>query len=674
MDSTRLRNIGIIAHIDAGKTTTTERMLFFSGINHTIGEVDTGTTTMDWMAQEQDRGITITSAATTIPWNSYTINLIDTPGHIDFTAEVERSLRVLDGAVTILCAVGGVEAQTETVWRQSNAYAIPRIVYVNKMDRIGADFDNVCTMMREKLNCNPLPLQIPIGSEDSFEAVIDLLDDVELHWKSSEPYEIERKPIRSEHIERAKNARIELLENLSEYNDELAILYLEGHEISNEFLIDAIRKATLDLQIIPVFVGASLRNIGVQPILDAVCRYLPSPHDKPEFSIVDPNTQKEKTLNAFENKELLALVFKIQYDREAGRICFVRIYSGTLSTGNQVCLASNKKKERVTRVFRIHANRQEQLRALSVGDIGAVVGCKSAMTGDTISLKPPSHVLESMQFPDPVITSSIETKTYSQRKDLESVLAVLASEDPTFSWKNDLQSGQLIILGMGELHLEVICKRIQDDFNISVRLGHPHVQLRETILHDAEGEFDETITLSGKEYPIALSIALKKNNAVGVQVNHSLEHLPEEVITASIETISGYLESGISFGYPGIQIEAIIKKMEIDKEQYSLAVIQSALVQCLEQVCKQAGEQLLEPIVNVNIVTPKEYLGEVTQSIIRRGGTIHSIESQAFSEQINAEAPLRIMFGYTTALRSATQGRGTASMHFSHFAPKPDTD
>ncbi len=672
MDTTRLRNIGIIAHIDAGKTTTTERMLYFSGKNHSIGEVDEGTATMDWMSQEQDRGITITSAATTFPWNDVTVNLIDTPGHIDFTAEVERSLRILDGAVAILCAVGGVEPQTETVWHQSNEYGIPRMVYINKMDRIGADFETVCSEVTEKLHCTPLPLQIPIGKEDSFEAVIDVVEQVELHWEKTAPHAIVKKDIRDSYADAANHAQTHLFETLSEYDDAIAELYLDNKEIKQEQLVLAIRKATLALKVVPVFVGASLKNIGVQPILDAVCNFLPAPTDRPTFAAIDKKENKTITKNADEYKELLALVFKIQHDREAGRICFIRVYSGSINAGSQIYLASNTKKERVTRILRMHANKPEQIRTLESGDIGALVGCKQAITGDTISLKPPRYFLEAMHFPEPVITSAIEAETYSKRKELMNVLGLLASEDPTLSWKDDTQSGQLIIAGMGELHLEVISKRIIDEYGISVRLGNPHVQLRETIKNTADGSFSDAISISGKLYPVSIELNVERNTTINLSVTHALENIPKEIVDACLETIYGYLQSGISLGYPGIYIAVHIKNLVFDPESYSLAAIQSALVQCLGSVCQKAGEQLLEPIMHVSIITPKDYLGEVTQSIARRGGTVTAIESHLIHEIIHAEAPLRIMFGYTTALRSVTQGRGSVSLVFSHFAPKTD--
>ncbi|MFP4113698.1 MAG: elongation factor G [Spirochaetota bacterium] len=671
------RNIGIMAHIDAGKTTTTERILYYTGRSHRIGEVDRGDTVMDWMVQEQNRGITITSAATSCFWRDHQINIIDTPGHVDFTAEVERSLRVLDGAVAIFCAVGGVEPQSETVWRQANTYEIPRIAYVNKMDRIGADFASVLDEMREKLAANPVALQIPIGRESTFEAVIDLRTMEEIHWsQDKQGADLTRTPIRDEMKDDAAQWREKLMDELSHHSDELTELVLEGAEIPVELIDAIVRERTLERDIVPVLVGASLRNIGVQPLLDAVVSYLPAPEEL--APIVGHHLKKDENveIERSANGPDVALVFKIQTEREAGALSFVRVYSGKIKAGSAVMNHNKRKRERVNRLLRIHANRTEQVDSLQAGEIGAIIGFKLAQTGDTIGSEGFPVVLERMHFPEPVISVAIEPKTLSERDKLKSVLDTLAREDPTFFAKEDEDTGELIISGMGELHLDVLVTRIIDDFNVGAKVGNPQVTYRESISKPVEHREKFSRVFAGKENTADLTLKvepLQRGSGNRFTSTISTDTLPEPLLQAIERGVHGGLSGGIVQGYPAFDVGVTLVSAVYNETTSTEFAFEAAANMCLDNACREAGPILLEPIMKVDVIVPKEFMGDAINGIRMRGGLVQSVESRPSAEHIRATAPLAKMFGYSTALRSATQGRGTYAMEFSHFEKKAST-
>lgn len=669
----KTRNIGIMAHIDAGKTTTTERILFYTGKSHRIGEVDDGAATMDWMTQEQNRGITITSAATTTYWNDHRINIIDTPGHVDFTAEVERSLRVLDGAVAVFCAVGGVEPQSETVWRQADSYQVPRIAYVNKMDRTGADFFSVLRELREKLRANPVPVALPIGAESSFEGTIDLITMRELHWDSSDSGRtVTDHPIRADLVSFAEEHREKLLDAVSSFSDEITELILDDKPVPPELIYRVLREQTLARAVVPVFVGASLKNIGVQPVLDGVVRYLPAPEDLPPIVGHHPRKETALEVHRTEDGQTVAMVFKIQTDREAGNLCFVRVYQGFVKSGIAIYNHNQQKRERVNRIFRMHANRTEQVDRLVAGEIGVIVGFKLAQTGDTIGSEGFPVVLERMHFPEPVISVAIEPRTMSERERLKEVLQLLTREDPTFFWKEDSDTGELVISGMGELHLDVLVTRVIDDYNVHAKVGNPQVTYRETVA--GPGEHKEVFhkVLAGKDNhaELTLRVAPRKRG----EGNHFESHLPatklpDAFAAAAERGITGAFASGISWGYPTIDIGVEL----VDAVWSELTATEFAFEACgamaFDNACRAAGAVLLEPVMKVTVLVPNEFMGEVINGITTRGGVVHSVESRPGVEQITAEAPLKKMFGYSTSLRSATQGRGNYAMEFSHFAP-----
>ena len=673
MSLKNMRNIGIMAHIDAGKTTTTERILFYTGENHKIGEVDNGEATMDWMEQEQDRGITITSAATTCYWRDHQINIIDTPGHVDFTAEVERSLRVLDGGVAIFCAVGGVEPQSETVWKQAEKYKVPRIAFVNKMDRMGANFFAVVDEIKEKLGANPVPLFLPIGAENEFEGVIDILNQKEIRFDQADKgVTMTTSEIADDRKELASQWRDSLLDNISAFSDEITELYLNGEEIPLDMIKSTIRKATLDGNLLPVFVGSSLKNTGVQCLLDGVVDYLPAPDEMPPAIGVHAKKGDQVEVPCNPSGRPLGLVFKIQNDPAAGSLCFIRMYSGSISNGTAVMNISKGKRERITRLFRMHSNKQEAIDTLSAGDIGAVIGFKLAQTGDTIGNESFQVLLENIEFPEPVISVAIEPKTMSDRDKLKGVLEILSKEDPTFVAKESEETGQLIISGMGELHLDILVTRIVKDFKVAANVGNPQVSYKESITKEVTHveKFDKVIANKENFAQITLHV---KPAGQGSENKFTYDEklkkkLPMEFIEAVRRGVTGSFTSGSLFGYPMVEVAVELIDAEYNELTATEFAYEAAGAMGFDNACREAAPVKLEPIMNVDIATPKEYIGEVISNMTARGGLVESLESRNGSEHVKAQAALAKMFGYSTTLRSLTQGRGTFSLSFSHFA------
>lgn len=672
MELRTTRNIGIMAHIDAGKTTTTERILFFSGKTYKIGEVDDGEATMDWMDQEQERGITIQSAATTTYWRDHQINIIDTPGHVDFTAEVERSLRVLDGAVAVFCAVGGVEPQSETVWHQADRYKVPRIAYINKMDRLGAGFDAALADIKAKLAASPVAVNAPIGAEGGFEGVMDLIGMREIRW-SGDGQEMEISPIAEERKAEAHARRETLLDALSAHSDAVTGLYLEGKDIPPELIRTELRKACVARVLVPVLCGASRRNIGVQPLLDAIVDYLPAPDE------VDPakafHTKKEEDIEVPCNPSgyPLGLVFKVQWDREAGPLCYVRMYSGKIHNASVVYNVSKKKRERITRLLRMHANKSEPLESAGAGDIAVMVGLKTAQTGDTIGAEGWPVVLERMHFPEPVISVSIEPKTLSDREKLKETLEILSREDPTFTTRDNEETGQLVISGMGELHIDVLVTRMIRDFKVQARVGNPQVTYRESITKEVKHTEEFNRMLAGKENSAKLTlVATPLPRGTGNIYKKALRapEVPDEIFDAIERGINSAFGSGIQFGYPAVDIGISLVDIEYDELASSVFAFEACANMAYDSACRAAGPILLEPIMKVDILTPKDFVGEVMSLVSQRGGLIHGSDSKATTEVVHAEAPLSTMFGFTTSLRSVSQGRASFSMEFSHFQPK----
>ena len=674
MSEKEIRNIGIMAHIDAGKTTTTERILFYTGENHKIGEVDNGEATMDWMKQEQDRGITITSAATTCYWKSHQINIIDTPGHVDFTAEVERCLRVLDGAVGVFCAVGGVEPQTETVWHQANTYKVPRIAFVNKMDRMGADFYAVLDQMKSKLGENPVPLFIPVGSEGSFSGIISLLDMEMLTFSAEDKGStITRTPVPEEMAAQAQQWRDRLIEEVASHDDELMELYFGGEEISRQQLISTLRRCTINRELLPVFVGSSLRNIGVQPLLDGVVDLLPSPSEVPPVKAYWEKKDKEIDIVHDEKGPLLGLIFKIQVDPQAGPMCFVRIYSGVMKKGISIFNISKNKKDRANRLLRMHADRYEELSELRAGDIGVVIGFKFAQTGDTIGSEATPYLLERMHFPNPVISVAIEAGSTSDQDKLRKALETLSQEDPTFTWKDDSETGQLVISGMGELHLDVLTTRIKDEMKIDARVGAPQVSYRECIRQAASDSYTFERTIAGKENWASLTLSVKPlepRSGNRIVISAPADDIPQEIIQAIHNGLEAAMQGGIKYGYECTDMEADVTAIGYNELTTTEVAAQSCAAMAFDQVCQKADPVLMEPIMSVKVASPSQYIGEVISSITSRGGIVQSMESRTSSDIITCECALARMFGYTTVLRSCTQGRGTFSMEFSHYSEK----
>ncbi|HVP19223.1 MAG TPA: elongation factor G [Spirochaetia bacterium] len=669
-----IRNIGIIAHIDAGKTTTTERILYYTGKTHRMGEVDDGEATMDWMDQEQERGITITAAATTCYWRDHQVNIIDTPGHVDFTAEVERSLRVLDGAVVIFSAVEGVEPQSETVWHQADRYKVPRVAYINKLDRIGANFAGVLEEMKGKLGTVAVPLQLPIGSESEFEGVIDLVEMREIRWDQDD----QGNAFLSQAVDPARAAearkwRENLLDHLSHVSDTVTELYLAGTGIPADVLRKAIRQGTLGSRFTPVLCGASLRNMGVQPVLDAVVDFLPSPLDRPPAR--GHNVKKNEDIEVPCKPEAFALglVFKLQANREAGNLCYVRLYSGTIKEGQTVYNINKKKRERVNRLLRMHANHSQQLEKLEAGDIAAVIGLKGSQTGDTLGVEAFPIVLEKMHFPEPVIAVAIEPKTLSERKKLGEALETLALEDPTFSAKENEETGELIISGMGELHLDVLVTRIFREFKVEARVGKPQVSYRETISAEATHVEKYHRMIAGKEHSATITIAVKplpRGQGNSFSSSLSSDALPEELVNAVERGVTAAFGSGVVYGYPALDIGVTLIDAEYHQTTSTPLAFEAAGAMAFDAACRKASPILLEPIMAVDVLTPSEFLGEVIGNLNARQGLILNVESKPGADHVKAQAPLAAMFGYSTALRSATQGRATFTMEFSHFAEK----
>ena len=664
------RNIGIMAHIDAGKTTTTERILFYTGVNYRLGETHDGTATMDWMEQEQERGITITSAATTCHWKGVRINIIDTPGHVDFTVEVERSLRVLDGSVTVLCAKGGVEPQTETVWRQADKYHVPRLVYVNKMDMMGADFYNVLKMMDERLKCNAGPIQLPIGKEDTFRGVVDLIK-----MKAYVFYDDLGKDMREEEIpadmaELAKQYRDHMLESISDQDEEIMMLYLEGEEIPEKMIRTALRKATIGYKIVPVTCGSSYKNKGVQELLDAIVEYMPSPLDKKAISGVNPKTEEEETREPSDDAPFSALAFKIMTDPYVGKLAFFRVYSGTLESGKTVINTNKNQRERMGRILLMHANHREDLDCVYSGDIAAAVGLKNTTTGDTLCDAAHPIVLESMEFPEPVIRVAIEPKTKAGQEKMGLALAKLAEEDPTFKTYTDEETGQTIIAGMGELHLEIIVDRLLREFKVEANVGAPQVAYKETITKAVTQETKYVRQSGGKGQYGHVKILVEPNESgKGFEfINKTVGgSVPKEYIPAVEQGVRGAMESGVLAGFPVVDVKVTLldgSYHEVDSSEMAFKIAGSM---AFKEACQKAGPVVLEPIMKVCIIVPDEYMGDVIGDVTSRRGNIQGLTQRNGAQQIDCFVPLSEMFGYATNLRSRTQGRGQFTMEPSHY-------
>jgi elongation factor G len=670
----RIRNIGIIAHIDAGKTTTSERILYYTGKTHRMGEVDNGEATMDWMDQEQERGITITAAVTTCFWRDHQINIIDTPGHVDFTAEVERSLRVLDGAVAIFDAVGGVEPQSETVWHQADRYHVPKISYVNKMDRVGADFPGVLEEMVSKLATVPLPLQLPIGKEAEFEGVIDLLEMREIRFSPEDQgATMSVSPIHPDREAQARVWREKLLDALGSLSDELTELYLKGQAIGAELLRKLVRQGTLGGHFTPVFCGASLRNMGVQPVLDAVVDFLPSPPDVPPVKGHHSKKNEEIDVPCKPDAFPLALLFKLQANREAGNLCYIRMYSGRFKEGQIVYNVNKKKRERINRLLRMHANHPEQIPHVEAGDIAVVIGLKTSQTGDTLGVEGFPILLEKMHFPEPVISVAIEPKTLSERKKLFDVLDTLSLEDPTFSVKENEETGELIISGMGELHLDVLVTRMLREFKVEARVGKPQVSYRESITKIVTHVEKYHRMIAGKEHSAQITIRVEPlPRGAGNSFTNGIKggELPEDLIDAVERGVTAAFGSGVVYGYPAFDMGVTLVEAEFHQTTSTPIAFEAAGAMAFDAACRKADPILLEPIMAVNILTPTEFVGDVIGNLNARSGLIVHVESKPGHDHVKAQAPLVAMFGYSTSLRSITQGRGTFTMEFSHFAEK----
>jgi elongation factor G len=671
----KYRNIGIMAHIDAGKTTTTERILFYSGISHKMGEVHDGAAVMDWMVQEQERGITITSAATTCLWRDHRINIIDTPGHVDFTIEVERSLRVLDGAIGVFCAVGGVEPQSETVWRQADKYQVPRIAFVNKMDRMGADYARCVRMIHTRLGARPLPVQLPIGKEEQFKGVVDLVAGKAWIWEQEGlGQSFNTTEIPEEMREEARQYREQLIEAVAEFDDALMTDYLEGREVAEEKIRAAVRTATLKLKIVPVLCGSAFRNKGVQPLLDAVVDYLPSPLDVPPMEGIRPGTDQTLSRKADDNEPFSALAFKIMSDPFVGQLTFLRVYSGTLQAGNQVYNATRGRRERVGRILRMHANKREDIQEVLTGDIVAAVGLNSCMTGDTLCDHKKQIVLESLEFPQPVISVAIEPKTKVDQEKLGVSLAKLTQEDPSFRVGIDQETGQTIISGMGELHLEIIIDRLLREFKVDANVGKPQVAYRETIRKSvtAEGRFIRQTGGRGQYGHVRIKLnPLPRGTGVQFRDETKGGAVPREYIAPVEQGVRGALEGGVLTGYPLVDVEVTLydgSYHDVDSSEMAFKVAGSMAI---KDGASKADPFLLEPMMAVEVVVPEDYMGQVIGDLNARRGHVQGMESRGNIQVIDAHVPLAEMFGYSTDLRSETQGRATYTMQFDHYAEVP---
>ena len=670
----KMRNIGIMAHIDAGKTTTTERILFYTGKTHKLGETHDGSAEMDWMAQEQERGITITSAATTCYWKDHRITIIDTPGHVDFTVEVERSLRVLDGAVTVLCAKGGVEPQSETVWRQADKYRVPRMAYINKMDIMGANFFRVVDMMHERLKCNAVPIQLPIGAEADFKGIIDLVKMKAYIYNDDEGKDISEIEIPADERELAEKYRQNLLENVADFDDSLLEKYLEGEEISEAEIKKTIREATIANKLVPVTCGTSYRNKGVQKLLDAVVDYMPSPIDIPPIKGVNPVTGEEDHRVADPKGPLAALAFKIMTDPFVGRICYVRVYSGTLHTGDSVYNSSKGKYERIGRIVLMHANHREDVDAVSAGEIAAVVGIKNSTTGDTLCDDKNEIVLESMVFPEPVIRVAIEPKTKAGQEKMGLALSKLAEEDPTFKTYTDEETGQTIIAGMGELHLEIIVDRLLREFKVEANVGKPQVSYRETIRRAADSDMKYVRQSGGKGQYGHVKITIEPNEkGKGFEFINKVVggNIPKEYIPAIEDGVKGAMLSGVLAGFNVVDVIVTLNDgsyHEVDSSEMAFKIAGSM---AFKDAMRKADPVLTEPIMKVVVVCPDDYMGAIIGDLTSRRGSVTGIEPMNGSQQISAFVPLSNMFGYATDMRSQTQGRGSYTMEPSHYAEVP---
>ena len=679
LDNTR--NIGIMAHIDAGKTTTTERILYYTGVNYKIGETHEGTATMDWMEQEQERGITITSAATTCYWKGSKdqfpqtrINIIDTPGHVDFTVEVERSLRVLDGSVTVMCAKGGVEPQSETVWRQADHYHVPRMIYVNKMDITGADFYHVLDMVHDRLKCNAVPIQLPIGKEDTFKGIIDLVEMNADMYYDQLGKDMRVEPIPEDMMDLANEYREKLLDAVSMFDDEIMEMYLEGQEIPTAKIRKAIRQATVAVEMVPVVCGSSYRNKGVQKLLDAIVDYMPAPTDIPAINGVNPKTDEEEVRHSSDDEPFSALAFKIMTDPYVGRLCFFRVYSGTLNTGSAVLNATKGKRERVGRLLQMHANHREDLETVYSGDIAAVVGLKNTTTGDTLCDEKHPVILESMEFPEPVIRVAIEPKTKAGQEKMGIALAKLAEEDPTFRTYTDEETGQTIIAGMGELHLEIIVDRLLREFKVEANVGAPQVAYKETVRKKVNHETKYKRQSGGSGQYGHVKITLEPNESgKGYEFVNAVVGgaIPKEFIPAVDAGIQGAMQSGVLAGYPVVDVKVTLydgSYHEVDSSEMAFKIAGSM---AFKEAMREADPVLLEPIMKVCVIVPDEYMGDVIGDLNARRGQIQGYEMRSGAQQIDAFVPLSEMFGYATNLRSRTQGRGQYTMEPSHYVELP---
>ena len=675
------RNIGIMAHIDAGKTTTTERILYYTGVNYKIGETHDGTATMDWMAQEQERGITITSAATTCYWkgskNQFPqtrLNIIDTPGHVDFTVEVERSLRVLDGSVTVLCAKGGVEPQSETVWRQADNYKVPRMIYVNKMDIMGADFYNVLHMIHDRLKCNAVPIQLPIGSEDTFKGIIDLVEmDADIYYDElGKDMRVEEIP--EDMLELAQEYRTKLVDACADLNDEIMELALEEKPVPQDLIRKTIRQATIDNKLVPVTCGTSYKNKGVQKLLDAIVDYMPSPVDIPAIDGVNPDTGEEDIRHADDNAPFSGLAFKIATDPFVGRLSFVRVYSGILNTGTSVLNSTKHQRERIGRILQMHANHREDIECCYAGDICAVIGLKNTTTGDTLCDEKAPIILESMEFPEPVIRVAIEPKTKAGQEKMGIALMKLAEEDPTFKTYTDEETGQTIIAGMGELHLEIIVDRLLREYKVEANVGAPQVAYKETITKAVDQDTKYARQSGGKGQYGHVKIHVEPNESgKGYEFVNALVGgaIPKEYVPAIDAGIQGAMLSGVLAGYPVVDVKVTLydgSYHEVDSSEMAFKIAGSM---AFKEACQKAGPTLLEPIMKVCVIVPDEYMGDVIGDLNSRRGQIQGFEARSGAQQIDAFVPLAEMFGYATDLRSCTQGRGQYTMEPAHYIEIP---
>ena len=675
------RNIGIMAHIDAGKTTTTERILYYTGVNYKIGETHDGTATMDWMAQEQERGITITSAATTCYWkgskNQFPqtrLNIIDTPGHVDFTVEVERSLRVLDGSVTVLCAKGGVEPQSETVWRQADNYKVPRMIYVNKMDIMGADFYNVLHMIHDRLKCNAVPIQLPIGSEDTFKGIIDLVEmDADIYYDElGKDMRVEEIP--EDMLELAQEYRTKLVDACADLNDEIMELALEEKPVPQDLIRKTIRQATIDNKMVPVTCGTSYKNKGVQKLLDAIVDYMPSPVDIPAIDGVNPDTGEEDVRHADDNAPFSGLAFKIATDPFVGRLSFVRVYSGILNTGTAVLNSTKHQRERIGRILQMHANHREDIECCYAGDICAVIGLKNTTTGDTLCDEKAPIILESMEFPEPVIRVAIEPKTKAGQEKMGVALMKLAEEDPTFKTYTDEETGQTIIAGMGELHLEIIVDRLLREYKVEANVGAPQVAYKETITKTVDQDTKYARQSGGKGQYGHVKIHVEPNESgKGYEFVNALVGgaIPKEYVPAIDAGIQGAMLSGVLAGYPVVDVKVTLydgSYHEVDSSEMAFKIAGSM---AFKEACQKAGPTLLEPIMKVCVIVPDEYMGDVIGDLNSRRGQIQGFEARSGAQQIDAFVPLAEMFGYATDLRSCTQGRGQYTMEPAHYIEIP---